>query len=79
LMGVEGSASRDYFQAIALLLPDEAGFGGRNAFEERLLTRFAHVPSGTRTSYRRGVLLQARQLAGLVLGYADEYRPVSWR
>ncbi|MGH2771329.1 MAG: CRISPR-associated endonuclease Cas1, partial [Actinomycetota bacterium] len=179
LMGVEGSASRDYFQAIALLLPEEAGFGGRNrrpprdpanaalsfgytlllgeavaalsvagldphvgflhaedqgrpslaldlveefrpllvdtvvlelfrrriltsesfrrdqekavylkdgprrtflaAFEERLLTRFAHVPSGTRTSYRRGVLLQARQLAGLVLGYADEYRPVSWR
>ncbi len=179
LMGIEGSASRDYFQAIALLLPEEAGFGGRNrrpprdpanaalsfgytlllgeavaglsmagldphvgflhaeeqgrpslaldlveefrpllvdtvvlelfrrrvltsesfrrdqekavylkdgprreflaAFEERLLTRFAHVPSSTRTSYRRGVLLQARQLAGVILGYTDEYRPVSWR
>jgi CRISP-associated protein Cas1 len=49
------------------------------AFETRMLTVFAHVPSGQRTWYRRAILLQARQLAGLIDGRLDTYRPVAWR
>jgi CRISPR-associated protein Cas1 len=48
-------------------------------FEERMLTVFAHVPSGQRTSYRRALFLQAHQLAAVVLDTRSDYRPVSWR
>lgn len=49
------------------------------AFEERMLTRFAHVPSGTRTSYRRALFLQARQVAALIRDAIPSYSPVRWR
>jgi CRISPR associated protein Cas1 len=48
-------------------------------FEQRMLTTFAHVPSGQRVSYRRALFLQARQLAAFLRGLRDDYRPVSWR
>ena len=38
------------------------------SYETRMLRRFAHVPSGTRGSYRRALHLQARQLATVLLG-----------
>lgn len=49
------------------------------ALEDRLLTEFSHVPSGTRTTYRRALHLQARQIADLVDGTRDRYMPVRWR
>ena len=49
------------------------------AYETRLLTEFAYVPSRTRTTYRRALLLQARQLATVLLGLRTEYNPVAWR
>ncbi len=77
------------------LLPDQvrpAGGTGKGVYltdkarnrlfgllEERLLTRFAHVPSGTRTSYRRAIHLQAFQVASCIRRGVADYRPVSWR
>lgn len=49
------------------------------ALETRLLTRFAHTPTGVRTSYRRALHLQARQLATVLLGLRTDYEPVMWR
>lgn len=49
------------------------------ALEKRLLTRFAHTPTGVRTSYRRALHLQARQLATVLLGLRTDYEPVMWR
>lgn len=49
------------------------------ALEKRLLTRFAHTPTGVRTSYRRALHLQARQLATVLLGLKEDYEPVMWR
>jgi CRISPR-associated protein Cas1 len=47
--------------------------------EERLVTEFAHVPSGERTSYRRAIYLQARQVANYLADPESGYEAVSWR
>jgi len=62
-----------------VLLVDEGRRRLLGAFEERMLTRFAHVPSGTRTTYRRALFLQARQIAALVRDATAVYTPVRWR
>ena len=46
--------------------------------EERMLTVFAHTPSGRRVSYRRALYLQARQVAAAMQGLRD-YEPIRWR
>ena len=48
-------------------------------YEDRLLTVFAHVPSGRRITYRRALFLQAQQLATSVRTGEVDYQPVSWR
>jgi len=58
---------------------DEARRAFLAALERRMLTRFAHTPSGVRTSYRRALHLQARQLATVLLGLRTDYEPVMWR
>ena len=60
-------------------LPDQERRAFLGRLEERMLTVFAHVPSGQRVSYRRGLFLQARQLADLCTGARDRYEPVGWR
>ena len=50
-----------------------------SSFENRMLREFAHVPSGVRVSYRRGLHLQARQMAMVLLGLRTSYQPVLWR
>jgi CRISPR-associated protein Cas1 len=49
------------------------------AFESRMMMRFFHVPSGRRLTYRRAMLLQARQLAACVRDDGLSYLPVRWR
>jgi len=49
------------------------------ALEERMLQTFVHVPTGQRTTYRRALYLQARQIANLILGRERIYTPVAWR
>jgi CRISP-associated protein Cas1 len=49
------------------------------AFEQRMLTTFAHVPSGRRVSYRRAILLQAWQISSSLRKGKLEYEAVSWR
>lgn len=63
----------------AVLLTGDGRTALLKAYEERMLTVFSHVPSGTRTSYRRALFLQARQVASLIMGLNDSYRPVVWR
>ena len=62
-----------------VLLTDAARRRFLQAYEERLLATFAHVPSGQRTSYRRALFLQARQIADCIRGARAAYQPVSWR
>jgi CRISPR-associated protein Cas1 len=62
-----------------LLLNDRAREAFLACLEERFLTRFAHTPSRSRTSYRRALILQARQIAQLVAGVREDYEPVRWR
>jgi len=62
-----------------VLFTDEGRRRFLNAFEERMLTVFAHVPSGRRVSYRRGLYLQAVQFSAVLAGSEPAYRPVSWR
>ena len=47
------------------------------AYEERLETRVRHPITGDRTTYRRCLELQVRQMAGMVLGRAKRYVPVT--
>lgn len=49
------------------------------SFEDRMLTSFAHTPSGKRVTYRRGIYLEASQLANVLNGRIPAYRPISWR
>jgi len=49
------------------------------AYEHRMLTLFAHEPSGRRVSYRVGLGLQARALARSILKPDVPYRPVRWK
>jgi CRISP-associated protein Cas1 len=49
------------------------------AYEDRMLTVFAHVPSGKRVSYRRALLLQAWQVSAAISSGIVRYEPVSWR
>lgn len=49
------------------------------SLEERLLTVFAHVPSGKRVSYRRALFLQAQQIASCLRDGMVDYVPISWR
>ena len=46
-------------------------------YEERLETQVQHPVSGDRTTYRRCLELQVRQMAGMVLGKARGYVPVT--
>jgi len=50
-----------------------------SALEDRMLTVFAHVPSGQRVSYRRACFLQAQQVATCVRTGEIDYQGVSWR
>jgi CRISP-associated protein Cas1 len=49
------------------------------AIEARLTTEFAHLPSRQRTTYRRAIGLQVRQVGALVLDQSKVYEPVRWR
>lgn len=73
------TAFRTEVQTRAVLLTDAGRRRYLDAFEQRALTIFFHIPSATRTFYRRAIHLQARQLAHVVLGHAEQYRPVGWR
>lgn len=46
------------------------------AYEVAAAGKVLHAPSGTRTSWRRCLELQARQVAAVVMGKADTYTPV---
>lgn len=46
------------------------------AYETAAAGKFLHAPSGTSTSWRRCLELQARQVAALVTGKAEAYLPV---
>lgn len=48
-------------------------------YEKRLEIRVQHPVSGDRTSYRRCLELQVRQMARMVLGKAKRYVPVTIR
>jgi CRISPR-associated protein Cas1 len=50
-----------------------------SGLEDRLLTIAYHVPSGTKTSYRRAIHLQAAQIASDIEAGDVRYRPVTWR
>jgi CRISP-associated protein Cas1 len=47
--------------------------------EERLVTDFAHIPSKQRTTYRRAIGLQVRQLTNIINERTTQYEPVRWR
>jgi CRISPR-associated protein Cas1 len=47
-------------------------------FEERLQTRVAHLPSGTKTSYRRCISLQVDSLVAFI-ERGESYTPMPWR
>jgi len=47
--------------------------------EDRLLTRFKHIPSGNRVTYRRAIQLQAAQIAASVRSGLVDYEPILWR
>lgn len=49
------------------------------ALETRLLTVFAHIPSGVRMSYRKAMTFQARQIAQILVEERSGYEPVRWR
>jgi CRISPR-associated protein Cas1 len=78
-----GRLSVDHFRVETdrpgVLLTDEGRRRFLDAFEERMLTVFAHVPSGKRVSYRRSIYLQAVQFAAVLAGREYAYRPVVWR
>jgi CRISPR/Cas system-associated endonuclease Cas1 len=46
-------------------------------YEERLSTRVRHAESGERTTYRRCLELQVRQIANIVLDKKRAYVPVT--
>jgi CRISP-associated protein Cas1 len=47
------------------------------AYERRMLTLFAHEPSGRRVCYRVGLELQAKVLARTILDADRPYRPIA--
>ncbi len=49
------------------------------AYEDRMNTRLRHRPSKRVTTWRRCVELQARQVAGVVLGRRERYEPLRRR
>lgn len=63
----------------AVMMKERARKKAISALEDRLLTVFAHVPSGKRVSYRRALFLQAQQIARCVRTGEVDYRAVSWR
>jgi CRISP-associated protein Cas1 len=62
-----------------VLMDDDARRTLIAAIESRLITEFAHVPSGNRITYRRAMVLQARQVVSWIAGERDVYEPVTWR
>jgi CRISPR-associated protein Cas1 len=58
----------------AVLLSDDARTRYFRAYEQRVASRVLYPPSGERTSYRRCLELQARQLARVVLGKRARFR-----
>lgn len=62
----------------AVLLTEPAKRRLIEAYDRRLETVFSHVPSKTRTTWRRAIFLQARQLRA-ALDRGRTYQPVSWR
>jgi len=63
----------------AVLLGEDAKRRLIDAYDRRLETVFAHVPSGSRTTWRRALFLQARLLRSSLEHAGRPYRPVSWR
>lgn len=63
----------------AVLLTKEGRRQYLDGYEERMLQRFTHTPSGRRVSYRRALHLQADQLAAVIQGLLPTYEPVGWR
>jgi len=59
----------------AVLLHDEPRKGFLQAYESQISRRVRYPPTGERTTYRRCVELQVRQLARVVLGQERRYRP----
>jgi CRISPR-associated protein Cas1 len=66
-------------QSGACLLTENGRRVVLRAYEERMLTEFHHVPSGHRTTYRRAVTLQARQIANWIADPASTYEATRWR
>lgn len=60
----------------AVLLRDEPRGVFLREYELRLLTRFTYGPTGEKTSYRRGLALQAQQLARMLREPDLEYVPI---
>lgn len=50
-----------------------------NAYERRVAVKLTHPLFGYKTTYRRAMELQARQLAGALEGDLDRYRPITTR
>jgi CRISPR-associated protein Cas1 len=49
------------------------------AYERRVSVKLRHPLFGYEVTYRRAMELQARQLAAVVEGQLDEYRPLTTR
>jgi len=49
------------------------------AYEQRMLTRFKHVVTGASVTYRRALLVQARQVAKAITTGKPSYAPIAWR
>lgn len=75
----QGEIIRDDFQSRgrdkAVLLTDEARKRFVEAYEAQVNAPTTYAPREERTSYRRCIELQVRQLARLVLGQQKTYRP----
>jgi CRISPR-associated protein Cas1 len=49
------------------------------AYERHMLTLLTHAGTGRRVSYRIGLGLQAKILAGALLDTARPYHPICWK
>lgn len=49
------------------------------AYERRMLTLVHHPAEGRRISWRQAMIVQARRIAAVLEGRADDYQAVTWR
>ncbi len=70
---------RNEEKSAAVLLTDEGRRRFIDNYERRMLTTFRHQPTGKIVTYRRALLLQARQIASAVRHGKADYTSVVWR